>query len=132
MAIKVEFEAWVNEVREFDWGVVYNVAHPQRAKNHQGEWETTGYDYLDVTAERGFQKDDRVKVVGTLKTKRYDKKDGSKGISLQVRAESIEKVERNSHVNPTHQAALNKVTASVPDMQEVWPALRQVPDDTPF
>jgi single-stranded DNA-binding protein len=101
-------------------------------KNHQGEWETTAYDYFDVTGEPGFHKDDRVKVVGNLKTKRYDKKDGSKGISLQVRAESIEKVERNSHVNPAHQAVLNNATASVSDMQQVWPTLKQVPEDTPF
>jgi hypothetical protein len=123
MAVRVEFEAWVNEVRQFDWGVVYNVSHAQRVKNHQGEWETTAYDYFDVTGEPGFHKDDRVKVVGNLKTKRYDKKDGSKGISLQVRAESIEKVER---------AAATPRPASVPDMQQVWPTLKQVPEDTPF
>ena len=125
MALKVEFEAWVNEVREFQWGVVYNVSHAQRVKNHQGEWETTGYDYFDVSGEPGFQKDDRVKVVGNLKTKRYDKKDGSKGIALQVRAESIEKVTRV-------QGKDIPAPASVPDMQDVWPTLKQVPDDTPF
>jgi hypothetical protein len=133
MAIRVEFDGWIKEIRQFDWGVVYVVSHPQRRKNHQGEWETEDYDYLDVSGNPGFQVDDRIRVTGNLKTKRYDKKDGSgKGIALQVRSETITKVERNSHVNPAHQATLNKVTASVPDMQEVWPTLRQVPDDTPF
>ena len=121
MAIKIEFEGYVNEVREFEWGVVYNVSHSQRIKNHQGEWETAGYDYLDVSGVAGFQKDDRVKVTGNLKTKRYDKKDGSKGIALQVRAETIEKVEK-SPARP----------ATVGDMQELWPNVKQIPDDTPF
>jgi RPA family protein len=147
MAIRVEFDGWIKEIRQFDWGVVYVVSHAQRRKNHQGEWETEDYDYLDVSGDPGFQVDDRIRVTGNLKTKRYDKKDGSgKGIALQVRSETITKVERdsqgrpvftpvterNSHVNPAHQATLNKVTASVPDMQQVWPALKQVPDDTPF
>jgi single-stranded DNA-binding protein len=121
MSIRVEFEGWVNEVRQFDWGTVYNVSHSQRQKNHQGEWETTGYDYLDVTSSETFAKNDRVKIVGTLKTKRFDKKDGSKGIALQVRAETMVPVEKG----PAKQA-------TVSDMQDVWPALKQVPADTPF
>ena len=120
MSIRVEFEGFVNEVKPFDWGTVYNVSHSQRAKNHQGEWETTGYDYFDVSGDPGFAKDDRVKIVGTLKTKRFDKKDGTKGIALQVRAESIERVERGT-----------PKPASVPDMQKIWPEVKQVPD-TPF
>lgn len=120
MAIRLEFEGYVNEVKQFDWGTVYNVSHAQRVKSAGGSWETAGYDYFDVSGEAGFEKDDRVRVKGTLKTKRFDKRDGSKGIALQVRAESIEKVDSE-----------NK-PASVADMQAIWPAVKQVPEDTPF
>jgi hypothetical protein len=118
MSIRVEFEGFVNEVKPFDWGTVYNVSHSQRRKNEAGEWVTDGYDYFDVTGEAGLDVKDRVKIVGTLKTKRFDKRDGSKGIALQVRAESITKV--------------GAAPASVADMQKIWPDVKQIPDDTPF
>lgn len=116
MAIQVEFEGYVNEARKFDWGTVYNVSHRQVIKNAAGQWETAGYDYFDVQGPEGFVKDDKVKVKGTLKTRRFDKKDGSKGLALQVRATSMERVEK---------------PASVADMQQIWPDVKQIPD-TPF
>ena len=132
--IKVEFKGYVNGVRTFEWGTVYNVSHNQVRKNHQGEWETVGRDYLSVVGPAGFQENDQVEVVGRLKTKLYDKRDGSgKGISLEVRADEMRKVERNNNVNPVMQQTVNKMTASVPEMQEVWPTVKQIPDDSvPF
>jgi hypothetical protein len=132
--IKVEFKGYVNGVRTFEWGTVYNVSHNQVRKNHQGEWETVGRDYLSVVGPAGFAENDQVEVVGRLKTKLYDKRDGSgKGISLEVRADEMRKVERNSNVNPVMQQTVNKMTASVPEMQEVWPTVKQIPDDSvPF
>ena len=123
--IRVEFKGYVNSVRVFDWGTVYNVSHNQVRKNHQNEWETVGRDYFSVVAPQGagpFAENDQVEIVGKLKTKTYDKRDGSgKGISLEVRADEMRKVERG-----------NK-TASVPDMQNIWPEVKQVPDDqVPF
>jgi hypothetical protein len=118
MAIQVEFEGYINEVKSFDWGTVYNVSHRQVTKNAAGQWETAGYDYFDVSGEAGFDKDDKVRVKGTLKTKRFDKRDGSKGIALQVRATSLEKLEK---------------PASVSDMQAIWPEVKQIPDENaPF
>ena len=121
MAIQIEFEGYVNEVKQFDWGTVYNVSHRQVIKNAAGEWETAGYDYFDVSVQKGtpeLPKDQKVKVKGTLKTKRFDKKDGSKGIALQVRAADITPMEK---------------PASVPDMQTIWPGVKQVPEDNaPF
>lgn len=121
MAVKVEFEGYVNEVKPFDWGTVYNVSHRQVIKNAAGQWETAGYDYFDVSVPKGtpeIAKDQKVKVVGTLKTKRFDKRDGSKGIALQVRAESVEPLER---------------PATVGQMQQVWPDVKQIPDENaPF
>jgi len=121
MAVKVEFEGYVNEVKQFDWGTVYDVGHRQVIKNAAGQWETAGYDYFNVSVPKGtpdIAKDSKVKVKGTLKTKRFDKKDGSKGVALQVRAESVEAMEK---------------PASVPDMQAIWPEVKQVPDENaPF
>ena len=93
MAVKVEFTGYINGVKRFDWGTVYDVAHAQMIKNQGGEWEKAGTDYFSVTGPEGFSENDKVTVVGNLKTKRYDKQDGSKGISLNVRAESITMVE---------------------------------------
>ena len=123
--IRVEFKGYVNSVRVFDWGTVYNVSHNQVRKNHQGEWETVGRDYFSVVAPKDsatFAENDQVEVVGRLKTKTYDKRDGSgKGISLEVRADEMRTVQRG-----------NKA-ASVPDMQNIWPDVKQVADDqVPF
>ena len=123
--IRVEFKGYVNSVRVFDWGTVYNVSHNQVRKNHQGEWETVGRDYFSVVAPKDaatFAENDQVEVVGRLKTKTYDKRDGSgKGISLEVRADEMRTVQRG-----------NK-TASVPDMQNIWPDVKQVAgDQVPF
>lgn len=92
MAIPVgPFQAYVNEVKTFDWGVVANVAHNQVRKNDAGEWENVGRDYFSVIlpANTLVNKGDKVEVTGKLKTKLYDKTDGSKGVSLEVRAESV-------------------------------------------
>lgn len=123
--IRVEFKGYVNGVRTFDWGTVYNVSHNQVRKNHQGEWETVGRDYFSVVAPQGapaFAENEQVEIVGKLKTKLYDKKDGSgKGISLEVRADEMRTVSRETK------------PASVSDMQGVWPAVKQIPDDSvPF
>jgi hypothetical protein len=132
--IKVEFKGYVNGVRTFDWGTVYNVSHSQVRKNHQGEWEKVGADYFSVVGPAGFAEGDQVEVVGRMKTKLYDKRDGSgKGISLEVRADEMRKVERNANVNPVMQQTVNKMTASVGDMQQLWPDVKQIPDDSvPF
>lgn len=131
--IRVEFKGYVNGVRTFDWGTVYNVSHNQVRKNHQNEWETVGRDYFNVVGPAGFVDGDQVEIVGKLKTKTYEKRDGGKGISLEVRADEMRKIDRNANVNPVMQQTVNTMSASVPDMQQVWPAVKQVPDDSvPF
>ena len=127
--IRVQFDGYVNEVLPYDWGTVYRVTHNQVRKNHQDEWETTGRDYFSIvvpadskTVTNTFAKDDRVEIAGKLKTKLYDKKDGSgKGVSLEVRADTMVKVERGGK------------PATVSEMQNIWPDVKQVPDDSvPF
>lgn len=99
MAIQVTFEGWVNETKQFDWGTVLKVSHDQRAKNAQGEWESVGKDYFDVTvtAEQAAQLVGArvVKVTGTLKVGTYEKRDGGVGVALKVRAQEVAPVERN-------------------------------------
>ena len=102
MALSITFEGYVLEVSTFSWGNAVKVSHQQRAKNEQtGEWETVGYDYLEVTTDdSSITKGDIVRVEGTLrKGKIYTKKDGTQDYDLKVRATVIEKVERGSAAN---------------------------------
>lgn len=92
MAINIEFQGFINEVKNFDWGTVYNVSHNQVRKTPAGQWETVGKDYFSVIAPddaRNLTENTRVGIKGRMKTKLYDKRDGSKGVSLEVRADEI-------------------------------------------
>lgn len=127
MAVNVVFEGFVNEVKPFSWGTVAKVSHSQRAKNDAtGQWETVGKDYFDVTLPEGvtIPEGDLVRVEGTLKVSTYDKKDGTIGIALKVRAQSIRKVERGQR---DAVAAAKEVLAPVPDS---WTAVEDT--ELPF
>lgn len=111
MAVDIKFEGFINEIRSFEWGTVYNIAHNQMLKDEQGEWKVDGKDYFSVTGPAGFDEGDKVAVVGRLKTKTYEKKDGSKGVALNVRATEMSKVERRNGQapQPSGQQALSEV-----------------------
>lgn len=96
MALNIEFEGYVNEVKDFSWGTVAKVSHSQRAKNDAGQWETVGKDYLDVTLPQGVVVSEGtvIKVKGTFKVGTYAKKDGTTGVALKVRAQEVAPVER--------------------------------------
>jgi hypothetical protein len=97
MALTLEFEGFVNEIKQFDWGTVLKMSHSQRAKSEMtGQWETVGKDYLDVTVEdaSNINEGDLLRVTGSLKVGTYDKRDGSTGVSLKVRATSVTPAER--------------------------------------
>lgn len=121
MAVEIKFEGFINGVRSFEWGTVYDVAHNQMMKDDQDEWKVAGKDYFSVTGPAGFEEGDRIAVVGRFKTKVYEKKDGSKGIALNVRAESIEKVERRQGNFPNVQQALSDVFGDVKGVDEQAP-----------
>jgi hypothetical protein len=97
MAINVEFTGYVNEIKSFDWGQVVKMTHQQRAKNAlNGEWETVGRDYIDVTLGEGVEapaENTVAKVTGTMKVDLYDKLDGGKGLGIKVRASALEVVQ---------------------------------------
>jgi hypothetical protein len=128
MAIEVKFTGFVNEVKVFGWGVIAKVSHNQVKKTDDGKWETVGRDYFDVVLPDGVtvSENDRVDVVGRLKTKLYDRKDGGKGMSLEVRAESVA-VSGNNFVD---RASLNK---DVPVGYVPWEPAKPVDQsDIPF
>jgi len=122
MAISIEFQGFINEIKHFDWGTVYNVAHSQMLKDEQGEWKVAGKDYFSVTGPAGFEEGDRVSVVGRMKTKLFDKKDGSKGVSLNVRASEMSKVERRGQTQDAQQT-LNDVFGG---------AVKSIDEEAPF
>jgi hypothetical protein len=96
MALKIEFKGYVNDIRSFDWGTVIVVAHDQR-QLVDGEWQSVGKDYIDVSFEgTPPEKNTLVFVKGNLKVGTYAKRDGSTGVSLKVRAEEITLVGRES------------------------------------
>lgn len=99
MALKISFEGYVNEVKPFTWGTVLKMSHSQRAKNQQtGEWETVGKDYLDVTVEdaSNIHEGDVLAVTGTFKVETFQKRDGSTGVGIKVRASEVSPVERGA------------------------------------
>jgi hypothetical protein len=117
MAIQIEFQGFVNEVKNFDWGTVYNVSHNQVRKTPQGQWETVGRDYFSVVAPDGTQplaENMRVNVKGRLKTKTFEKRDGSKGMSLEVRADEI---------SVLAQGTLREDKVNEAAIQAVWPTV---------
>jgi single-stranded DNA-binding protein len=68
------------------------VSHNQVRKTPTGQWETVGKDYFSVVAPedaRHLTENTRVNVKGRMKTKLFDKRDGSKGVSLEVRADEV-------------------------------------------
>lgn len=122
MAVKIEFMGYVNNVREYDWGVVYDMSHNQTQMKN-GQWQTVGRDYFSVVGPEGgprFAKNDMCLVVGTMKTAIFDKKDGSgKGIALNVRAESME---MNAKTRPNQSV-----------VEDVFKDIQELPvDNAPF
>jgi hypothetical protein len=94
--------AWVNKVKAFDWGFSVEIAEDQRQKNKDsGEWETVDKTYYDLTvpADLGFDfaPGQRISVVGTFKTKKWEK-----GLNLIVRAQSVQAFQPQSQQPEEH------------------------------
>lgn len=117
MAIQIEFQGFINEVKNFEWGTVYNVSHNQVRKTPQGTWETIGRDYFSVIAPDGtpsLTENSRVNVKGRMKTKTFEKRDGTKGTSLEVRAEEISVLTQGTQrEDKRNEAAVNAVWPTV-------------------
>jgi single-strand DNA-binding protein len=86
-------------VTEFSVAVTHSSRDPQT-----GEWADEQTDWFRVTvwgdrAERTaeqFRKGNRVFVEGRLRTREFERKDGTKGISLDITADNVIALERKS------------------------------------
>ena len=86
-------------VTEFSVAVTHSARDPQT-----GEWADESTDWFRVTvwgdrAERTaeqFRKGNRVFVEGRFRTREFERKDGTKGISLEITADNVIALERRS------------------------------------
>jgi len=89
---KVTVTGWLNDVKEFSWGVALKVAVDVRKKNHQDEWETVDKTVYDITTDKrpALEGVKQVTVQGRITgTATFEKRDGSTGSAVKVRAETI-------------------------------------------
>jgi hypothetical protein len=89
----VTVTGWLQNVADFEWGRAVKVAVDVNRKNHQGEWEKVDVTLYDCTTDDKFQILEGVKQVtvnGRITgTNVFQKRDGSTGFSIKVRADSI-------------------------------------------
>lgn len=88
----IEVTGWLNDVKQFDWGVALKVGVDVRKKNHQDEWETVDKTVYDVTTNEVPPLDGvkQVTVTGRITgTSTFAKRDGSTGAAVKVRATNI-------------------------------------------
>jgi len=88
----IEVTGWLNDVKQFDWGVALKVSVDVRKKNHQDEWETVDKTVYDVTTDEvpDVEGAKQVTVTGRITgTNTFTKRDGSTGAAVKVRASKI-------------------------------------------
>ena len=93
----IELTGWLNDVKEFQWGRALKIAVDQRKQNEQGEWETVDKTIYDVTTNDSTPLDGvkQVTVVGRITgTATFQKRDGSTGSAIKVRADSVTPLEQ--------------------------------------
>lgn len=118
---QLELTGWLNDVRDFQWGRALKVAVDQRKQNEQGDWETVDKTVYDVTTNLDVPLEGvkQVRVVGRITgTSTFEKRDGSTGSAIKVRAESIE---------PISEQLAQKGHAAV---KSVWPEAQIGPAET--
>ena len=123
---QIQLTGWLNDVKDFEWGRALKVSVDVRKKNHQDEWETVDKTIYDVTTDNRTALDGVKQVVVTGRitgTNVFQKRDGSSGFSIKVRAQTVEPA-ANQVVEKTGHAALN----------EVWPVATPggITEEAPF
>ena len=111
---QIQLTGWLNDVKDFEWGRALKVSVDVRKKNHQGDWETVDKTVYDVTTDNRAPLDGVKQVVVTgriVGTNVFEKRDGTPGFSIKVRAENVEPA-ANQVVDKTGHAALNEVWAT--------------------
>lgn len=94
MAIEVTTTAFLNEVKEMDFGYVVKFSHPHRYKPKDGDWTTASTTYIDFVLQKAKAAEfadllqapegTRVQFTGFGKPTSFQKKDGSLGSTLKV------------------------------------------------
>jgi hypothetical protein len=86
----VTVTGWLNDSKVFDWGSAAKVSVDVRKKNDAGQYETVDKVTYDVTFEGTFPDAKQVIAAGRIVgVNTYEKRDGSTGVSIKVRAESV-------------------------------------------
>ena len=86
----IQVTGWLNDVKSFDWGAAAKVSVDQRKQNAEGQWETVDKTVYDVTFEGAFPEAKQVTVEGRVTGLNiFEKRDGTTGVSIKVRAESV-------------------------------------------
>jgi len=125
----IELTGWLNDVKDFDWGRALKVAVDVRKKNHQDEWETVDKTIYDVTTDSRTPLDGVKQVVVSgriVGTNVFQKRDGSSGFSVKVRAESVSPADNQIVADKTDFAAVNQVWPTV------TPGQAKVDESAPF
>lgn len=92
---EVTVTGWLNNVKSFDWGNVFTLNVEHRRQNERGEWETVDRTQFDVTTDSAVPEAKQLLVTGRINgTNTYTKKDGTTGVSIKMRASSLEVVEQ--------------------------------------
>ena len=123
---RIELTGWLNNVADFDWGRALKVSVDVRKQNHQGEWETVDKTTYDVTTDNRAPLEGvkQVVVSGRITgTNTFQKRDGTPGFSIKVRADSVAPAVNQVVSDKVNHAAINAV----------WPTVTPgAPEDAPF
>ena len=113
---RIELTGWLNDVKDFEWGRALKVSVDVRKQTHQGEWETVDKTIYDVTTDSRAALDGvkQVVVSGRITgTNVFQKRDGSSGFSIKVRAENVAPAANQVVGNKVDHAAVNAVWPTV-------------------
>ena len=123
---RIELTGWLNNVADFDWGRALKVSVDVRKQNDQGGWETVDKTTFDVTTDNRAPLEGvkQVVVSGRITgTNTFQKRDGTPGFSIKVRADSVAPAENQVVSDKVDHAAVNAV----------WPTVTPgAPEEAPF
>lgn len=92
----VTVTGWLNDAKTFDWGSAAKVSVDVRKKNDAGVYETVDKIVYDVTFEGAIPDAKQVVVTGRIVSlNTFEKRDGSIGASVKVRADQVIAAEEN-------------------------------------
>jgi hypothetical protein len=113
---RIELTGWLNDVKDFEWGRAIKVSVDVRKQNHQGEWETVDKTTYDVVTDNRTPLDGvkQVVVSGRITgTNVFQKRDGTSGFTIKVRAESVSPAANQVVSDKVDHAAVNAVWPTV-------------------